>query len=438
MAMAMNQDIGSGIKLLGRQWHNLVEVIGKQFIPLLMPLFAWIGNVIRKFTQFAENHTYLTRVIVVGVGAIAVLAFTLGTLAATLGVVGLMVPNVIAGFAQVKAGAALMKTNILGAAAATKAWIVAQYKSLTACIANAGGIRAYAMTLGTSFLASMGAAITAVWSFTTALLANPVTWVVIGIAALGGALYFLYKKFETVRTVIDGFMYALGYMLGVCVRVGKGFLSALWSPIVSAQTLLSRAQKAITGLLSWIRGLFPEFLEAGRGLWGALVDGIKSVIMKPVEVVKKGLSFVRNLLPFSDAKEGPLSQLTLSGAQIMETLGAGVKASTPVLKNAVAGALAGVMIAAPAVAAPDILSEQAKPVRSAIAQNAAIEPPVIPVLNKEMSLKMKGGPEARESKQVASKKTVNNINIHNITLPNVSNAEDLLEQLKRLTESYDA
>ena len=38
--------------------------------------------------------------------------------------------------------------------------------------------------------------ISSVWSFTAALLANPVTWIVIGIVALIAALVLLYNKCE--------------------------------------------------------------------------------------------------------------------------------------------------------------------------------------------------------------------------------------------------
>ncbi|MCY9764694.1 phage tail tape measure protein, partial [Paenibacillus alvei] len=56
-------------------------------------------------------------------------------------------------------------------------------------------------------------------------------------------------------------------------------------------------------------------------------DGIQSVISKPYEIVKDGLSWVRELLPFSDAHEGPLSQLTLSGRRVFETIGTGMEQS---------------------------------------------------------------------------------------------------------------
>jgi hypothetical protein len=52
------------------------------------------------------------------------------------------------------------------------------------------------ISLGTSFV---GAA-TAAWGFTAALLANPITWVVAGVVALGAALYVLYRDWEEISS----------------------------------------------------------------------------------------------------------------------------------------------------------------------------------------------------------------------------------------------
>ena len=43
-----------------------------------------------------------------------------------------------------------------------------------------------------------------------------------------------------------------------------------------------------------------------------------------MDAVKGGLQNIRNMLPFSDAKEGPLSTLTLSGQRTMTTYAHGL------------------------------------------------------------------------------------------------------------------
>ncbi|GKT13145.1 phage tail tape measure protein, partial [Aduncisulcus paluster] len=64
------------------------------------------------------------------------------------------------------------------------------------------------------------------------------------------------------------------------------------------------------------------------------------MVSAPVEAFKSGLQSIRNMLPFSDAKTGPLSTLTLSGQRMMETLATGVGAGAGSLTDAVSSALA--------------------------------------------------------------------------------------------------
>ena len=64
--------------------------------------------------------------------------------------------------------------------------------------------------------------------------------------------------------------------------------------------------------------------EAGKRLVTTFVNGIKSVAMAPVNAVKGIFNKIGSLFPHSDAKEGPLSTLTLSGQRTMTTFADGV------------------------------------------------------------------------------------------------------------------
>lgn len=66
--------------------------------------------------------------------------------------------------------------------------------------------------------------------------------------------------------------------------------------------------------------------------------GINAVIDDPYGAMEKGLSKLRNLLPFSDAKEGPLSSLTQSGMALLQTFGAGIEKTAKLPGQAVEGA----------------------------------------------------------------------------------------------------
>ncbi len=64
MAAAMNMNIGAGGQLLAQQWNNLVTVAGKQLIPVLVPLFSWIGNILVALQGFAAEHDTAVRMLV--------------------------------------------------------------------------------------------------------------------------------------------------------------------------------------------------------------------------------------------------------------------------------------------------------------------------------------------------------------------------------------
>jgi phage-related protein len=88
---------------------------------------------------------------------------------------------------------------------------------------------------------------------------------------------------------------------------------------------------AFRNIFDFFASLLTRFYEAGAGLIQAFVDGIKAFISAPVDVVKEMGSRIRNFLPFSDAKVGPLSQLTSAGEKLTETFGKGILKRQPEL-----------------------------------------------------------------------------------------------------------
>lgn len=98
----------------------------------------------------------------------------------------------------------------------------------------------------------------------------------------------------------------------------------------------------------WIRNAWAEAAEwlssinlfdSGAKLLDTFKEGIMSKVAELKEALSGALSKLRNLLPFSDAKEGPLSTLTLSGSRLMSTLGEGMNAGFPGLYKTLSGKL---------------------------------------------------------------------------------------------------
>jgi hypothetical protein len=83
------------------------------------------------------------------------------------------------------------------------------------------------------------------------------------------------------------------------------------------------------GALAALPGMM---LSAGRNIISMLVQGIESMAMAPVHAVSSIIGDVRNFLPFSPAKKGPLSGAgspDIAGRKIGLMVAAGITASVP-------------------------------------------------------------------------------------------------------------
>lgn len=116
----------------------------------------------------------------------------------------------------------------------------------------------------------------------------------------GGKLTAIKEKFSTA-------------MSGIVQGVSQKFTEAR----AAFSNGLNTIKNAVSGAVTW-------FFQSGQRIVTTFANGIKSAFSTAVEAVKGGLQRIRNLLPFSDAKEGPLSTLTLSGQRTMTTYAHGL------------------------------------------------------------------------------------------------------------------
>jgi methyl-accepting chemotaxis protein len=133
-------------------------------------------------------------------------------------------------------------------------------------------------------------------------------------------------------------------------ELGEGLAFILAIPI----RLITWTIKAITFLVNKITEAFKfissiNLFEAGKKILTTLVDGIKSVANKPIEIMKNIVQKIRNLLPFSPAKEGPLKDL--HRIKLIETIADAIKPSPLVerMQNVLSKALLPVPLMASSV-----------------------------------------------------------------------------------------
>lgn len=303
MADTINSEPGDQYEVLIQQVDNLKQKLGMQLLPTVIEFMGKASEVVTKVGAWADKHTFLT-------GIIMKFLLMLGMILTAVGMFNIMLGGLGVLFGGLGNG-------------------------IMVCVEVLPGL------------------IASVWSFTTALLANPITWIVLAVVALGTALYMLWKHWDTVTAFISkAWTKFTGWIISTFVKIYKktqelpsGFfillaavmpfigipilIMARWQQILNFFKNLWKKSKSIfksgiDGIKNSIKNSYAWFRNSGRKIIDTFVSGIRSVISKPYEIVKSGLNKVRQLLPFSDAKEGPLSTLTLSGKRVFTTITEGM------------------------------------------------------------------------------------------------------------------
>lgn len=110
------------------------------------------------------------------------------------------------------------------------------------------------------------------------------------------------------------------------------FLSTMWTTIqTTAVNLWNQVKGTILGVLgSLVEGVY----EKGRALASRFGEGIISKLRDVYEKVKELARKIRDLLPGSDAREGPLSDIFAAGQALPMTLAQGILAGQGALLSA--------------------------------------------------------------------------------------------------------
>ena len=192
----------------------------------------------------------------------------------------------------------------------------------------------------------------ATWALNSALLANPITWIIAAIIALGVAIVVLWNKCQTFRTIVK-------LLWNLLVSVGTWifgvFISAWWMLSSAVSGVFSSIWGTVSGwagsIIGFFSGLGSTLYNSGVAIIQGLWNGMKAVWNRVVGWISNGLKKIRNLFPFSPAKEGPFSGkgwVYYSGVSIGEAFATGIVHSTgnavtatKRLANEVKGRLAG-------------------------------------------------------------------------------------------------
>jgi TP901 family phage tail tape measure protein len=131
-------------------------------------------------------------------------------------------------------------------------------------------------------------------------------------------------NFNIIRTVISTVMNVVRNL----IRVGWNNIKTIFTTALNlVKDTVKTGMHAVRALIRGdigkavdiVNGFKSRFLTAGKGLLESLTKGIRNGISKAVGAVQEGMEKIRSFLPFSPAKEGPLSDLDKSGQAFFPT-----------------------------------------------------------------------------------------------------------------------
>lgn len=171
-------------------------------------------------------------------------------------------------------------------------------------------------------------------------------WAYLGpyiMAALSTIGSIITGGFQVIMAVIQFVWTTITSIISIALAVISGLIQTALGLLTGDWEMAWNGIKTIfegiwNGIIDFLGGLGKLFYDSGAAIITTLVDGIKSMAMAPVNAIKGVMETVRDFLPFSDAKKGPLSELTYSGGAIMTTLSTGVDKKAGALQDAVSGA----------------------------------------------------------------------------------------------------
>lgn len=230
---------------------GLAITAGTQFLPVIQAVAGYVETAAIALTGFANKHPNVIKVA--------------GTLLA-----------VVAGALLIFGGLALAVAAVLG-----------PFALLQFALAGSS-------TLFAPVIAGLSGMVATTWAWTAALLANPITWIVLAVVAavalLAGIVYLIYRNWGAITQWFAG-LWARIKEIGAAAIQGLTFLFMNFSPVglliqafqkvwPALQALGSNFKTIggdlIKGLINGLMGGLPSILSSVANIGGKLVGALKS------------------------------------------------------------------------------------------------------------------------------------------------------------------
>lgn len=236
-------------------------------------------------------------------------------------------------------------SNVSKSAVALKDWTVTSVKAIPANFVN--GLKAFK----TGFLNIPNLiknAVIAFRTFSITLLTSPLGWIAVAIGVVALVIYKFWKPIAGFfKGLWQGLVEGLKPLMPLFKQIGTAiepilkpikavfnWFKKLIQPVEDtggkAEAMGVRVGKAIAGIIVKLTELVAKAFECGRKITSMLAEGIMSGLAKVKNCIVKVAQVIRDHLPHSPAKTGPLKDL--NKVKIVETIASTIKPMP--LKNA--------------------------------------------------------------------------------------------------------
>jgi TP901 family phage tail tape measure protein len=348
---------------------NMFATFGESIAPELKAAAVWLNNLSQAVMDFSKAHPALTRQIMLGTAALAGFLIVAGGALVVIGTLGhglafgltgwaLLAPRLItlgAAMSGVWAWGVRVAGLLLGfrfplgalqtfglafaglrlqfalGLVVMRSWAASVLLGGRAMFFTRAGLMGLASGFGGGLVNAIRVATIASWSFVASLLANPITWVVIAIAAAAVLIYkywgpisgFFRGLWQGIKEGFGPVASTLGPKLAALVvflRPVTTVLASIWTwlkkillPVDDvghhAEKLGVTWGRVIGRMLAIIVDLHVQMFSAGAALIGQLVKGIESAVPVLQSAMHGVAGMVRDFWPHSPAKVGPLRDL---------------------------------------------------------------------------------------------------------------------------------
>lgn len=291
---AVNGVTENGLTLTLNSLKNLGNEYGQQFLPQIQAVAAWTQRQAQALRAFAEEHPGVIRV----VGG---LLMALSGILIVFGALAMIVAAVLGPFALMRLS--IMLTTPMFAPMAAGVW---------------GAVRAFAA-----------------WGVT--MLANPVTWIILGIIAavalLAAGVYLVIRNWSGITSFFGGLWNSVTSLFSAGLAL---ILNALMT-----FTPLGHFIRAFEAIWQWFPTVRERFLEFGGNLIRGIIDGVIGGIPALVGAVMNAGGRLINGFKQRLGIRSPSRIFAALGDETVAGLSQGLARSTPRAVRAVAQVGAG-------------------------------------------------------------------------------------------------